>query len=130
MPQSADATSTIVGLIEQLERQCTLLEQQLVALAWSDLGATLADQQRTLAELTNVVYASADERTPEFNVKLQKRINRIDAVRNNQLKRLMAFRDNCRSRLTVIAKAKQARRSIYGSPAPSAGGIGRLNVFR
>lgn len=130
MSQSAEATRRIAELLTELERQCSLLEEQLVALAWPQLTATLADQQRTLAELTNLVYSSKDARTPEFNAKVKRRIARIDAVRNDQLKRLVAFRDNCRARLTMIAKAKQARRSIYGQTAQQSRGLGRLNLYR
>ena len=98
-----------------------------MSLRWSDLDLTLADQRRVTQALINVVHATMNERTPEFDDQLKRRIDRIYAVRDNQLKRLMVYRDNIRKRLRVLSQAKQVRRS-FGAYART--GIGHLDALR
>lgn len=123
----ADRRREIVALVEELEQLCAQGERDLMGLRWKDLDVTLADQRRVTQALVNAVHATMDLRTPEFDGELRRRIDRIYAVRDNQLKRLIAYRDNVRKRLRVLAQAKQARRS-FGAYAPQ--GIGHLNALR
>lgn len=118
-----ESLTGIVTLIEEIDQLCAKAERELVARDWKALGATLNEQRRALAALTNAVYATRETRTPHFNDQLRKRIARIYAIRDNQLKRLTAFRDVCRSRLTVIARAKQARHSLVRPKRPSSVGL-------
>jgi dsDNA-binding SOS-regulon protein len=111
----ADPVDEIVAIVDELEALCVSAERQLVALRWEELGATLAEQRRVIAALTNAVHRTKPQRTREFDERLEKRLARIYAIRENQLKRLVAFRDQCRNRLSVIARAKQTRRSIFAS---------------
>jgi hypothetical protein len=123
----ADA-DTITPLIQELEQLCSQAEQELVALRWGHLVMTLADQRRLLAALTNEVHATVGIRSPKYNAQLRHRVARIYAVRDNQLKRLVSFRDNVRNRLTTIAKVKQMRRT-FGAYKPPAG-RGHLDALR
>ncbi|HXF33682.1 MAG TPA: hypothetical protein VN603_03855 [Candidatus Acidoferrales bacterium] len=123
----ADRRREIVALVEELDQLCADGERHLMSLRWSDLDLTLADQRRVTQALINVVHATMNERTPEFDDQLKRRIDRIYAVRDNQLKRLMVYRDNIRKRLRVLSQAKQVRRS-FGAYART--GIGHLDALR
>jgi hypothetical protein len=123
----ADRRREIVALVEELDQLCADGERHLMGLRWSDLELTLADQRRVTQALINIVHATMNERTPEFDDQLKRRIDRIYAVRDNQLKRLMVYRDSIRKRLRVLSQAKQVRRS-FGAYARA--GIGHLDALR
>jgi hypothetical protein len=121
-PSANDLQREIVALVGELEELCARAERQLVALNWDDLQGTISDQRRVTQALINAIYATSGQRSDHFNKQLERHVLRIYAVRDNQLKRMQAFRDNVRARLRVIAKAKQASRSFGGrTRTPSAG---------
>ncbi|HXP93258.1 MAG TPA: hypothetical protein VN905_07285 [Candidatus Binatia bacterium] len=124
----ASAAESLAALVGELEQLCAHAERHLLALRWSDLESTLADQRRVIAALTNAAYATAGQRSAQFDEELDRRVTRIYAVRDGQLKRLVAFRDNVRRRLSTISKVKQARRS-FGSYAPRPA-VGHLDTMR
>jgi nitrogen-specific signal transduction histidine kinase len=117
----------ISELIEQLEELCSEAERVLVARDWDALMSTLADQRRIIQALTNMVAATAGQRTEEFDRAANKRVRRILAFRENQLKRLETFRDSVRGRLQLISKAKQVGRYHTAAPRP---GLARLDLLR
>ncbi len=122
----ASAAESLAALVVELEELCARAERELVALRWSDLESTLADQRRVIAALTNAVYATAGQRGARFDEQLDRRVKRVFAVRDMQLKRLVAFRDNVRRRLSTISKVKQARSFGSYAPRPAAGHLDTL----
>jgi hypothetical protein len=116
----------IVELVVELEELCAQAERQFSALQWSEVHATIADQRRVRQALVNAIQASQGQRTRAFDEEALRRIKRIFAVREHQLKRMISFRDRIRSRLRIISRAKQARSFFRSGPAPSAG----LNLLR
>jgi hypothetical protein len=127
LPPSAEAQREIVVLVGELEQLCAQAERQLMGLQWPDLNLTLADMRRVTQALVNVAHASAEERPEEFNKQFRRRMDRIYAIRGRQLERIVAYRDNVRGRLRVIAKAKQVRHS-FGAYTRT--GIGHLDSLR
>lgn len=122
----ADAAALIAPIVEELEQLCARAERELVTLDWAGIHKTLSEQRRAIHALVNAVYATSGQRSPEFNARLRRRIDRIYAGRDHQLKRLVTYRDDCRQRLTMIARAKAARRTFGARPAASAGLLNTL----
>ena len=127
LQQSASPRREIAALIEELEELCAKAERALVALQWDDVHAAIAEQRRVTQALVNAMEANKSSRTEAFDKEVLRHIERIYAVRDNQLRRMMSYRDKVRERLRLIARAKQARRT-FGTYSRS--GSAGLNLLR
>lgn len=113
MPSSADTTvaENVVGAILAMERSCLEVESALVERRFEDaqkgllVQGLLTDELRRLFEL-QPAYAPASDPA------VAKRIAGIYSFREEQLRRLRAYRDEVSNRLDGIARVRRFNRGI------------------
>jgi hypothetical protein len=112
MPSSAEMThDAIVSTVIALERSCLEADAALVERRWPDLESTLRVQAELTAELARL-FEAAPQLAPANDPKVERRINGIVAYREDQLRRLRAYRDETASRLSSIGKVNAFARSF------------------
>jgi hypothetical protein len=112
VPPSADgAHDAVVRTIIELERVCLHADAALVERRWPDVEAALEAQAALTAELARL-FAEAPETAPANDEKVAARIRGILAYRDDQLRRLEAYRDEIAGRLSSIGKVNAFSRSF------------------
>ena len=105
-------------LLAELEEECAQAEAALRAREWPKFSQSLFDQRRTRQAIVNeLAAAECDVQTlPEVFTRLQA----IFTFRNDQLRRLAAYRTQVSKQLQITRKWKDAARSArHGlGPAP------------
>lgn len=117
----------IVALMNEFDASVSLAEEFLLARAWPELKAALADQRRLTHAVSNLVAASKGRRPEAFNEELRRRLRTIEEKRADQRRRLVAFRDAVGSRLTMLGRAKAMQRAVRSTDGPPPAII---NAFR
>ena len=121
MPQSD--SDELLGAVDEglvgIEALCLDLERALAARDWRAIGQALADSRRLQHALRNAIEAAASRRTQEFDALVGRRIERVRAIRSDQLVRLQRYRETVRERLTTIAKFKAFAKSAGAKPRGS-----------
>jgi hypothetical protein len=104
-------------LLDELEEECAQAEVALRARDWKALEQSFADQRRTRQAIVNELAArECDACTmPELLGRLQG----IFTFREDQLRRLVAYRAEVSKRLQVARKWKDAARSARRSLGPT-----------
>ncbi|MGH7684059.1 MAG: hypothetical protein ACREMT_06930, partial [Vulcanimicrobiaceae bacterium] len=97
------------ALLAELEEECAQAEAALRAQQWDVLEGSFCDQRRTRQAIVNELAAAAcDVRTlPDVFMRLQA----IFTFREDQLRRLKAYRVEVSRRLQITRKWKDAARS-------------------
>src|ERR1700694_4739991 len=112
MPSSAEVThDAVVSAVIALERSCLDADAALVERRWDDLEAACRVQTELTAELARM-FEEAPQLAPANEPKVARRIHGIVAYREDQLRRLRAYRDETASRLNSIGKVNAFARSF------------------
>jgi hypothetical protein len=118
MPPSADPRVEIVEAILALERSCLAADAALVERRWRDLTAAFREQARLTARLADL-FATSPECSPERDPRVRKRLHGVFVYREDQLRRLRAYRDEVGSRLRTIGKMRAFSRAVGTAPVPA-----------
>ena len=119
MPSSAEtARERVAHAIVALERSCLDAEKALVERRWPDVDAAFKTQVALTAELARL-FEGAPETAPPNDAKVAQRVRGILAYREDQLRRLRAYRADLATRLESIGKVNAFSRSI-GRGGPDA----------
>ena len=120
MPSSADdARAAVARTIVALERSCLEADAAFVERRWPDVDAALREQTALTAELARL-FAGDPAIAPPQDAKVARRVHGVYAYREEQLRRMRAYRDDVRERLQAIGKMNALSRSI-GRGAPRMG---------
>ncbi len=112
MPSSAEAPrDAVVHAIIALERSCLDAESAFVARRWAGVEAAFGRQAELTGELGRL-FAAAPETSPANDAKVARRMQGIFAYRDDQLRRMSAYRDDVATRLRSISKVNALSRSI------------------
>lgn len=118
LPQSANVPVELAAVnaeLHALEQLCNELEMGLRTQNWERLDGTLRDSRRTMHAFENAMVASRDVRSVEFDREVYARLQRIYAVREQQMSRLKALHDAIGQKLQTFSRWKAYARSIGGS---------------
>ncbi|MBV9409845.1 MAG: hypothetical protein JO164_13540 [Candidatus Eremiobacteraeota bacterium] len=112
MPSSAEpARDTVVRTVIALERSCLDAESAFVERRWTDVDAAFERQAALTAQLA-ALFAASPETAPEQDAKVAQRVRGILAYREDQLRRMRAYRDDVGTRLDSIGKVNRFSRAI------------------
>ena len=101
-----------------LERSCLDADAAIVERRWDDVGAALRAQGALTDELA-ALFAAAPHAAPDNDAKVAQRVRGILAYRDDQLRRLQAYRAEVGTRLNSIGRVNAFARSL-GKRANSA----------
>lgn len=112
MPSSAEgARAEVARTIVALERACLQADAALVERRWSDVDAAFGAQAELTAELGRL-FRIAPQLAPANDAKVAQRLRGILAYRDDQLRRLDAYREEIATRLASIGKVNAFARSL------------------
>ena len=97
-----------------MEHQCNEIELSLRCRNWDRLGTVIAESRRSMHEFENAMADSHEARDDEFDRVVFARLQRVFAVRDEQMKRLQAINREIGDRLRSISKWKQYARAVAG----------------
>jgi hypothetical protein len=117
MSLSAETQAEIVETILALERSCLSADAALVERRWDDMRTAVSEQSRLTARLA-ALFAEAPE-WGRANPRVQKRLTGVLAYREDQLRRLCAYRDDVAGRLRSASKMRAFRLGVGTAPVPS-----------
>ena len=112
MPPSAEgARDAVVRTVIALERSCLEADGALAEQRWDDVESAFRVQADLTAELARM-FDAAPHLAPANEPAVARRIDGIFAYREDQLRRLRAYRDETASRLSSIGKVNAFARSF------------------
>ena len=112
MPPSAEgAHGAVARTIVELERSCLSADAALVERRWSDVDELFGVQAELTARLARL-FESAPETAPANDARVAERVRGILVYRDDQLRRLEAYRDEVAGRLSAIGKVNAFSRSF------------------
>ncbi len=112
MPSSADGPrAEVARTIVALERACLDADAALIERRWKDVDAAFGAQADLTAELGRL-FAASPQLAPENDAKVAQRLRGILAYRDDQLRRLEAYREEIATRLASIGKVNAFSRSL------------------
>ncbi|HEX3463994.1 MAG TPA: hypothetical protein VHS78_08110 [Candidatus Elarobacter sp.] len=112
MPSSAEGPrAEIAHTIVALERACLDADAALVERRWTDVDAAVGAQAELTAELARLFDASP-RHAPANDAKVAQRLRGVLAYRDDQLRRLDAYREEISTRLASIGKVNAFSRSL------------------
>ena len=101
----------VVETILRLERSCLRAEKALASGALEGVQAAIGEQNALQAELFGH-FAAEPALSPANDRTVAKRVAGILAYREDQLRRLSAYRDEIGRRLSLIGKVRNFNRAI------------------
>jgi PAS domain-containing protein len=122
--ETRDLKGRLIALLAQLEEECAQAEVALRARNWEALGESMGHQRRTRQAIVNELAAARCDvhAVPEIVDRLQA----IFTFRNDQLRRLTAYRAEVSGRLQITRKWKDAARSARRGIGPAPVFISRM----
>jgi hypothetical protein len=112
VPSSAEKPlDAVVRTIIALERSCLDADGAMLEGRGGDVEAAFRAQADLTAELSRL-FAAHPETTPANEPKVALRLDGILAYREEQMRRLQAYRDEIASRLSTIGKVNAMSRSF------------------
>jgi len=117
LPASAERRA-VEREVSELERLCGALERDLVSGHWAGVANSLRDSRRATHAFRNAMEAAAEARDDAFDRAVETRVQRVLAVRDDQLARLIAYHDGVAERLRLISGWKRFARSVRAKDAP------------
>ena len=102
----------IADHISALESLCRNLEAHLMARDWAALDQSIADSRRITHGLQNAMEEALPLRDELFDSHVFSRLRRVFSVREDQMERLMRYRESVGERLRTISKWKGYARAI------------------
>jgi hypothetical protein len=101
-----------VELIVALERECLKVDGAIAKRQWDVCEQSWRAQRLLTHELDIAMHEKPLE--PADDAKMKKRIARLTAYREGQLKRLKAFNEACATRLANMGKFKAFAKNVAG----------------
>ncbi len=101
-----------------LERSCLDADAAIVGRRWDDVGAAFRAQAALTEELA-ALFGAAPHAAPAQDAKVAQRVRGILAYRDDQLRRLQAYRGEVGTRLRAIGQVNAFARGL-GKRANSA----------
>jgi hypothetical protein len=112
MPSSADSSrAAVVATVLALERACLDAEAALIERRWRDVDRAFGEQRRLTGELA-ALFLAAPETAPSADAKVAQRLRGILGYREEQMRRLRAYRDDVAGRLQSIGKVRRFSKAI------------------
>ncbi|HTD34632.1 MAG TPA: hypothetical protein VK665_13270 [Candidatus Elarobacter sp.] len=112
MPSSAEGPrAEVARTIVALERACLDADAALIERRWHDVDAAFGAQADLTAELGRL-FAASPHLAPENDAKVAQRLRGVLAYRDDQLRRLEAYREEIATRLASIGKVNAFSRSL------------------
>ncbi|MBV8600520.1 MAG: hypothetical protein JO359_03025 [Candidatus Eremiobacteraeota bacterium] len=110
-------------MLDELEAACSQAEAAMRARNWEAMTQAINDQRRVKQGIINELHAASVkvESLPD----VFRRLQAIFAFRGNQLRRLIAYRNDVSQRLQNARKWKDAARSANAGLGPVASIISR-----
>ena len=99
-----------VDLIVALERECLKVDTAIAQRMWDVCEASWRAQRLLTHELD--IAMREQPSTPEEYAAVKKRVGRLAAYREAQLKRLKAFNDACATRLSNMGRFRSFTKTI------------------
>lgn len=119
MRRSAEpARDAVVRTIIELERVCLEADAALVERRWPDVRASFAQQAALTARLAEQ-FETQPELAPAHDSQVDRRVRGILSYRDDQLRRLQAYRDEVAGRLGAIGKLNAFSRSLRKRQTPA-----------
>lgn len=113
MQQSDSATlESVTACVTELENLCNEIELSLRASDWQRLSGVLQEVRRAMHAFENAMAETAEERDEAFDRTVFARLQRVYAVRDEQVQRLQAIHDGIGERLRSISRWKQYARAV------------------
>lgn len=130
--QQLDSTGELLRAVgaevDALEALCAGIERAMMAGRWEELGAALAESRRVQHALENAMHDAQSARTEGFDAEISQRLRRVFTIRENQMARLLQYRNAVGERLAAIARLKTvARRIGTAHAAPRLGALDELS---
>jgi len=107
-----------VRTIIELERVCLEADAALVEHRWPDVRASFAQQAELTARLAEH-FETQPELAPANDPQVDRRVRGILTYRDDQLRRLQAYRDEVAGRLSAIGKLNAFARSLRKRQTPA-----------
>jgi len=107
----------LAALLDDFEEQCAQAEVALRARRWNVLEQFIADQRRTRQAIVNEL--ASENATVQTMPDIFSRLQAIFTLRNDQVRRLTAYRAEVSRRLQLTRKWKDASRSARRGIGPS-----------
>ncbi len=117
-PSAECPHDAVVRTIIELERVCLAADAALVERRWPDVEASFRAQAELTGRLARL-FESAPETAPANDAKVAERVRGILVYRDDQLRRLEAYRDEVAGRLTTIGKVNAFSRSFGKRAGPA-----------
>jgi hypothetical protein len=112
VPSSAEAPrDAVVRAIISLERSCLDAESAFVERRWPDVAAAFDRQAALTGDLARL-FDAAPESAPANDARVDRRLRGILAYRDDQLRRMRAYRGDVAARLDSIGKVNALSRSL------------------
>ncbi len=109
---SADAARAAVArTIVALERACLDADAAFVERRWPEVRSAFQTQAALTAELERM-FGESPDMAPAQDAKVARRVQGVYAYREDQLRRMRAYRDAVAERLRAIGKMKAFSRAI------------------
>ena len=109
----------LLGNVERelraLEDLCGTLERALMHKRWDELDRAISDSRRLTHALQNAMDDASAVRDVQFDEQVNRRIQYVHAIRQNQMARLQQFSLTVAERLQLLGRWKAALRSM-GAP--------------
>jgi hypothetical protein len=119
LPSADPRAAAILRTLTAFEESVAAADVALAERNWAGVEALLDAQHRLTHALANALDETLDVRPQSFTDEVHRRIAEIREQRADQLRRLVAFNHLVKARLSVIARAREMRRSGGQSgPAP------------
>jgi hypothetical protein len=99
-----------IDLLVALERECLTVDGAITQRAWDACEASWRRQRRLTHELD--ISLREHPPTPEESAAIKRRIDRLTAYRDGQIKRLKAFNEACAKRLTTIGRYRKFSKNV------------------
>lgn len=112
---SADAPPELIAAtaeLETLEALVADMERFLLARDWASLEIAMADSRRVTHALQNAMEEARDARDESFDLGIYERLLFVYGARQSQMARIRQYRKGVGERLTLIARWKDAARTI------------------
>lgn len=115
LPQSDSASALlepVEAALRELELLCGRLERALMRRDWESINRAMADSRRATHALANAMEEAQPVRDAAFDEQVNRRLQRVHGIRENQLARLQQYHQAVGQRLQLVTRWKAAIKSL------------------
>ena len=106
----------VIGTVIALERACLDADAALTEHRWNDVERAFAEQTR-LTDALRLLFTETPELAPLRDARVAKRLRGVLRYREDQLRRLQAYRDELARRLSSVGKMRRLAQTMRRSAA-------------